>query len=169
MYIQALVITSSSFLALDLQIQDWWDQKGTNDVQSPATRTMSFTKDIPDGLGLKKTKIEISEKRTPVEGYADGISVQSIIRAPDLNNDGDAFEVKTCACTFETDTGMRSLVTVAIEWTSESELKGRSGLEIVIQSIGLTWEPGFACSRNRKSRFGRSQTISPRPGGVYVG
>ncbi|CAE6445417.1 unnamed protein product [Rhizoctonia solani] len=121
------------------EIQEFWTQQGMHDLrtigwvpQDPSysnsrlrTRTMLFSKDIPEGLrmGHKTTRVQVTDTITHLRDCPFSSSVLSTVYTPDLAS-GHAFAIKTRTCiTSHAKSETRLLVTAVLVWGDESGLQ----------------------------------------------
>ncbi|CAE6460676.1 unnamed protein product [Rhizoctonia solani] len=118
------------------EMQGFWTQQGMYDIrtigwvpQDPSysnsrlrTRTMLFSKDIPEGLrmGHNFTRVQVTDTITHLRDCPFSSSVLSTIYTPDIAS-GHAFAVKTRTCiTSHSKSVARLLVTAVLIWGDES-------------------------------------------------
>ncbi|CAE6423607.1 hypothetical protein ACGC1H_002668 [Rhizoctonia solani] len=121
------------------EMQNFWTQQGMHDIrtigwvpQDPSysnsrlrTRTMLFSKDIPEGLrmGHNTTRVQVTDTITNLRDCPFSYSVLSTIYTPDVAS-GHAFAVKTRTCiTSQARSEARLLVTAVLIWGDESDLQ----------------------------------------------
>ncbi|KDN48693.1 hypothetical protein RSAG8_02680, partial [Rhizoctonia solani AG-8 WAC10335] len=125
------------------EIKDFWTQQGMHDIrtigwvpQDPSysnsrlrTRTMLFSRDIPEGLrmGHNNTRVQVTDTITHIRDCPFSSSILSTIHTPDVAS-GHAFAIKTRTCiTSHAKSEARLLVTAALIWGDDSDLQQSLG------------------------------------------